>query len=92
MAAPIIDNDRRMALGKEIYETKIKHLVDPQEYGKFLVLDITTCDYTVNRDLIAAEDELKARYPEAIMYIVRVGHRAPFRIRSPRIVYDTGKP
>ena len=80
-----IDSDRRMALGKEIYETKIKHLVDPHDYGKFLALDVTTEDYAVNQDLIVAEDELKSRQPEAVIYIVRVGHRAPFRIRSPKI-------
>ena len=85
MTTPATDAEKRLALGKQVYETKIKHLVDPQEYGKFLALDIVTGDYVVNQDLIVAEDELKSRKPEAVIYIVRVGHSVPFRIRSPKI-------
>ena len=76
---------KRRELGWKIYEEKIKHLVEPQDHGKFLVLDVITGDYSVNLDLILAEDELKSRQPEGAFYIFRVGHRAPFRLPSIKI-------
>ena len=88
MSTPTIDDEKHRTLGKEIYETKIKHLVEPQEHGKFLVLDVITGDYSVNRDLILAEDELKSRQPEGAFYIFRVGHRAPFRLPSMKILRE----
>lgn len=88
MTTPEIDFQKCRDLGWEIYNTKIKHLVEPQEKGKFLVIDVTTGDYAVNRLLISAEDELAARRPDAVIYTMRVGHRAPFRLPSMKIRYD----
>ena len=77
------------ALGKQIYETKIKHLVDPQEKGKFLVLDITTEEYVIGPDLGYATQELRERCPDAVIHTVRIGYPAVYRLRSPRILWDT---
>ena len=88
MTTPDIDFDKCRELGWEIYNTKIKQLVEPQEKGKFLVVDVTTGDYAVNRDLIAAEDELAARRPDGVIYTIRIGHPAPFRLPSMKIRYD----
>jgi len=78
------------AKGKEIYETKIKPLVDPQEKGKFLVLDIKTEDYVIGSDLGYATQDLLDRYPDAVIHTVRIGHPAVFRLLTPRILWDTG--
>lgn len=88
MGPPGIDFDKRRELGWKIYNEKIKPLVEPKEKGKLLVIDVATGDYAINRDLIMAKDELKARRPQGVFYIMRVGYRAPFHIRSPRIRRD----
>ncbi len=75
--------------GKRLYETKIKHLVDPQEKGKFLVLDITTEEYVIGPDLGYATRELRERHPDAVIHTVRVGYPAVYRLLSPRILWDT---
>lgn len=71
---------RNYEKGKEIYETKIKHLVDPQEKGKFLVLDITTEEYVIGPDLGYATQELRERCPDAILHTVRIGYSAVYKI------------
>ena len=76
--------------GKELYETKIKPLVDPQEKGKLLVLDITTEDYVIGRDLGYITQELRQRRPDAIIHTVRIGYPAVYHLRSPRILWNTG--
>ncbi len=83
MTIPEIDFDKRSELGWNIYNAKIKHLVEPQEKGKFLVIDVMTGDYAINRDLIAAEDELEERQPDGVIYTIRIGYPAVFKI--PRI-------
>ena len=76
--------------GKELYETKIKPLVDPQEKGKLLVLDIKTEDYVIGRDLGYITQELRQRRPDAIIHTVRIGYPTVYHLRSPRILWNTG--
>ena len=85
MTTPEIDFDKCRELGWEIYNTKIKQLVEPQEKGKFLVIDVMTGDYAINSDLILAEDELEARRPDGVVYTIRIGYPAVFKI--PRMRY-----
>ena len=93
MTNPAISEEakRNYEKGKEIYETKIKPLVDPQEKGKFLVLDITTEDYVIGPDLGYTTEELRQRRPDAILHTVRIGHPAVYRLLSPRVLWDTGR-
>ena len=90
MTTPAIDDDARKnhALGKEIYEAKIKHLVEPQEKGKFLVLDIATGDYAIGPDLGYTTQELRHRRPGAVMHTVKIGYPAVFRLLTPKIPWQ----
>ena len=49
------------SLGKAIYQKKIKHLVEPQENGKFIVPDVESGDY----ELDEASVRLRERRPNA---------------------------
>ena len=80
MTTPETDFEKTRELGWKIYNEKIKHLVEPQEKGKFLVIDVETGDYAINRDLILAEDELEARRPNGVVYTIRIGYPAVFKI------------
>ena len=42
--------------GKEIYQKKIKQLVEPQEKGKFIVIDVESDDYEVDDEATVASD------------------------------------
>ena len=52
--------------GERIYEERIKALVEPQENGQFIVIDIESGDYEIDADSLAAEDRLQARRPDAV--------------------------
>ena len=82
MSKPTIDDQtmKDYKRGKRLYETKIKHLVEPQEKGKFLVLDITTEEYVVGRDLGYTTRELLDRHPDAVLHTVRIGHPSVYKI------------
>lgn len=67
-------------LGDEIYERDIRRRVEPEHAGRFLVLDIRSGDYEVADEDLDASEKLLERRPEAILYGLRVGEPAAYRI------------
>lgn len=65
--------------GAQIYAEQIKPLVEPQENGKFIVIDIESGDYEIAEDMLDAEDRLKARRPAAIGFGGRVGYKSAYK-------------
>lgn len=66
--------------GKEIYEKEIKEHVEPEENGKFVVIDIETGEYELDESDLAATKRALARRPEAVLYHIRVGYRAAYKL------------
>jgi hypothetical protein len=62
--------------GTELYEQKIRPLVEQGNHGRVVVIDIETGDYQVADDGLEACRPLIARRPDAQLYCVRIGHRA----------------
>ena len=48
--------------------------------GKFLVLDIETDAYEVDTDELASVQRAKAKNPDAVLYIMRIGHATAYRL------------
>ena len=88
MATPEMDYAKRRELGWQIYNTQIKPLVEPQENGKFLVVDVMTGAYAIGRDPIAIRNQVEAENPGAVCYHMRVGFPTPYRNVSMRIRRD----
>ena len=74
--------------GKAIYEERIKHLVDPLHYGKFVVIDVETGDYEIDKRDIVATKRLLERRPGAMTYGVRVGFLAAYRMGGRNWISD----
>lgn len=70
--------------GDEIYETKVRPYLDSRDVGKFALIDITSEDYEVDRDEIAASDRLLARHPDAQVWMLQVGSRWARRLAISR--------
>lgn len=75
-------------LAREIYQEKIKPLVEPQESGKFIVIDVTSGDYEIDEEIVEAFDRLKARRPESVAGGLRIGHRATFKMPGIRFPHE----
>ena len=59
--------------GDEIYDREISPHVEPDDKGKFVVIDIETGAYEIDQDELAASDRLLARRLDAQMWTRRVG-------------------
>ena len=66
--------------GAKIYAEQIKSRVEPQENGKFIVIDIESGDYEIAEEMLDAEDRLKARRPAAVGYGGRVGCQSAYKM------------
>jgi hypothetical protein len=73
---PVADTAR---LGKEIYEKDIRHLVEADHQGEVVAIDIDSGGYALGENAIAASERLRARHPEAEVWLMRVGHRTLYR-------------
>jgi hypothetical protein len=68
--------------GEEIYERHIRPNVESQHKGEFLVIDIESGDYMIDADDAEATERLLSRKPNAVVYGLRIGYPAAYRIGS----------
>ena len=68
------------ARGEAIYEQKIRPNVESQSKGKYLVLDIETGEYEIDQDDLVATKRVMAKHPNAVMYGLRIGYPAAYRL------------
>lgn len=61
--------------GDAIYDRDVSPHVGPDDEGKFVVIDIETGAYELDRDELAASDRLLARRLDAQMWTRYVGSR-----------------
>ena len=66
--------------GERIYKEQIKHLVEPAENGKFIVIDIVSGDYEIDEDEIVADERLNERRPDAVGFLARVGYKTAYHL------------
>jgi len=66
--------------GRDIYDREIRPQVESENMGRFLVVDVLSAAFEIGDSDRAASDQLKARKPDAIIYGLRIGHRAAYRI------------
>lgn len=66
--------------GRAIYRRKIRHLVEPHEYGRIVVIDVKSGDYEVADRDADATARLVARHPDAVTWGERVGYPTVFSI------------
>ncbi len=80
MATKKYTTDEICDQGEKIYKEQIKHLVEPSENGKFIVIDIVSGDYEIDEEELDAHDRLKERRPELVGFMGRVGYKAAYHL------------
>jgi hypothetical protein len=61
--------------------------LEPDEKGKIVAIDVDSTDYEVGTDVLDTAHRLRARRPDAQVYLLRVGDRVLCHIRSPRRIH-----
>jgi hypothetical protein len=60
--------------GDALYEKDILPRLAAEDVGKFVAIDIETGNYEIAADEMKAGDKLRARLPEAQIWMVRIGY------------------
>jgi hypothetical protein len=61
--------------GDAIYEKDVRPHLKPKDDGKLVAIDIESGAYEMGKDELAVGDKLRARVPDAQIWMVRVGSR-----------------
>ena len=63
------------ARAKALYEKDIRAKVEADNKGKYLVIDIETGDYEIDRDHFAASKRAVEKHPDGARFAMRIGYR-----------------
>ena len=66
--------------GAAIYAAQIKDLVEPQENGRFIVIDIESGDYEIADEMLDASHRLRERRPDSVRFGGMVGYPAAYQL------------
>ena len=80
MPYPGLTTEELARRGQELYERNIRQKVEPEQIGRFLVVDIESGDYEVADDELSASDRMLARRPHAKLYGLLVGRDHAYRL------------
>ncbi len=73
-------SDEIVRRGQDTYEQQIRSKLNPEDNGKFLVLDIETGMYEIDSNELAALKRAKAKNPDAALYLLRIGYKTAYRL------------
>ena len=68
--------------GQELYETKIRPLVEAGNVGRILAIDIESGDYAVADEPLDACQVLIDKNPDAQIWCLRIGHVEIYTFKS----------
>ncbi len=80
MAHPRYSSDEIAERGQALYEREVQASLTASDVGKFLVLDIETGHFELDKDDLAAVQRARAKHPDGAFYTLRVGHSATYRL------------
>ena len=72
---PTRPKEETARLGKEIYERDIRPLVESDHRGQVVAIDVDSGDYAIADTASVAAKRLRARRPDAGVWLMRVGYR-----------------
>ena len=74
MPHPNYSADEIVKRGKALYEQAIRPRIQPEDEGKFLVIDVDTGDFEIDRDRLAASNRAAEKHPGAPLFAMRIGY------------------
>lgn len=68
------------ARAKALYEQEIRAKVEAEHHGKYIVIDIETGEYEIDKDHFAASKRAYEKNPNGARFAMRIGYRTMGRI------------
>ena len=66
--------------GQDYYDRFLRDKREPEHRGEFLMLNIETGEYEMDKNERLAFERATTRWPSSVFYILRIGYRAAHRL------------
>ena len=76
MGSAKLTSDEIVRIGEEIYSADLRPVLEPDNLGRFVAIDVVSRDYRVGDEHIATVDALRAARPDAVVYTKKIGYAA----------------
>ncbi len=80
-ARPKYSTKEYARLGEKRYE-EIKEQVEAKHKNRFIVIEVDSGDYFIDKDHMKAILKARKRYPTSIFYLARIGSPAAFSMKG----------
>lgn len=77
------EGEKLTSKGERLYRRKLKDVLEPKYTGMFAAIEPDSGDYFLGKRMIEAVDKAKAKHPEKLVYLVRIGSLTAGKLRSP---------
>lgn len=81
---PRYSKEEHARRGTELYERVVRPVVESGNNGKIVAIDVDSGGFEVADDTLTAADRLLQRFPDAQIWVVRIGHAGVHRF-GPRV-------
>ena len=71
---PKYSKEEHARRGREIYQQRLRPVLDPGRRGEVVAIDVDSDDYEVAADTLTAANQLLARRPDAQVWCERIGY------------------
>ena len=68
---------------EEIYESRIRNLIGPEDEDKYVKIDVLTGDYEIHENSATAAINLRKRRPDAVIHTMHQHKTRVIRLLSP---------
>ena len=76
-------------VGSDLYETKLKALVEPQYAGQYIAIHVDSEDYAIGKSTAVATRSLKKRHPlDGRIYIRKIGDEPEYSLSARLVAGD----
>ena len=80
-ARPKYSTTELVKRGEKRYE-QIREQLEPKHKNKFVIIEVDSGDYFIDKDSVKATLKAKKKHPHAIFYTIRIGHPAAFSMKG----------
>jgi predicted class III extradiol MEMO1 family dioxygenase len=69
-------NGQLVKKGKQLYETKLRKLLEPEHKGEYVAIEPDSGDYYLGHTMSEAYDKAIEEHPDKHFFLARVGYKA----------------
>lgn len=73
MTQPFYSPDDVIKKGEAIYFSRLKDELEPTHSGETVVIEVDSGEYFINKDVLVAVNEARAKFPDKLFYIATIG-------------------